>query len=122
MTLWRVLGHALRHRCAACGKGRLFRTFLEVHPACSACGLNFQPEAGYYIGSMYVNYFATVALGLPAVLLLLPHVEPTPLIVGSVAFAALFSLWFHRYARSLWLALDTWIAQVKLKQGGRETE
>lgn len=115
MSLWRVLKHALRLRCAACGKGRLFRKLLEVHPACTECGLNFRPEAGYYIGSMYVNYFVTVALGLPPVLLLRPHVEPTPLIIGSAAFAALFSLWFHRYARSLWLAVDTWIMSRKLE-------
>lgn len=28
-------------RCPACGKGRLFRGFIELPPACEACGLDY---------------------------------------------------------------------------------
>jgi hypothetical protein len=30
------------------------------------------------------------------------------LLAGSLVFCLVFPLWFHRYARSLWLALDEW--------------
>lgn len=29
-------------RCPACGKGKLFRSYLKVAGACSACGTNFK--------------------------------------------------------------------------------
>ena len=32
---------ALRHRCPRCAEGPLYRAYLKVNPACSACGLDF---------------------------------------------------------------------------------
>ena len=31
----------LRGACPRCGRGRLFRNYLEVRPACEKCGLDF---------------------------------------------------------------------------------
>lgn len=31
----------LRCRCPRCGEGRLFRGFIELAPACEACGLDY---------------------------------------------------------------------------------
>ena len=101
MGLWTVLKRALCLRCAVCGKGRLFRSFLDVHSACSDCGLDFMPEHGYYAGAMYLNYGVTTCIGLPLQLLALPYLPKTTMIVAGIAFALLFSSWFHRYARSL---------------------
>jgi len=36
-----VLSASLMGRCPRCGKGRLFRGYLEVRPSCSACALDF---------------------------------------------------------------------------------
>jgi len=33
-----AIGRGLRGRCPACGKGKIFRAFLKVVPACEACG------------------------------------------------------------------------------------
>ena len=35
-----------RRRCPRCGEGELFRRRLEINSACSACGLQFQPNEG----------------------------------------------------------------------------
>jgi uncharacterized protein (DUF983 family) len=36
--LFRSIGRGLRHRCAACGQGRLFGRYLKVEPTCARCG------------------------------------------------------------------------------------
>ena len=42
-----VVYASLLGRCPRCGKGRLFRGFLNIAPACSACGLDYSRfEAG----------------------------------------------------------------------------
>ena len=33
----------------------------------------------------------------------------------AITFALAFSIWFHRYARSLWIALDTYIVRQTAK-------
>lgn len=35
-----------------------------MHSHCTRCGLNFEPEPGYFYGAMYVSYAFTVALSL----------------------------------------------------------
>lgn len=35
------LAAGLRARCPRCGRGRLFKGFLTLAPACEACGLDF---------------------------------------------------------------------------------
>ena len=36
-----VIYATLMSRCPCCGRGRLFRGFLDVAPSCSVCGLSF---------------------------------------------------------------------------------
>ena len=60
------------------------------------------------MGAIYVNYgltslLATIAYPIGRFALQYPR---NPLIVGIVTFIVLFPLWFHRYARSLWLGFD----------------
>ncbi len=42
-----VIYATLMSRCPRCGRGRLFRGFLDIAPSCSACGLSF---AGFEAG------------------------------------------------------------------------
>ena len=35
------IARGLRGQCPRCGKGRLFRGFLTLRPACESCGLDF---------------------------------------------------------------------------------
>lgn len=37
-NLWQALRHGMACRCPACGKGRLFTSYLKVAPVCDACG------------------------------------------------------------------------------------
>jgi uncharacterized protein (DUF983 family) len=39
--VWQAMARGFRGRCPRCGEGKLFRAFLKVADACSACGQNF---------------------------------------------------------------------------------
>ena len=75
---------------------------------CPACGRQFNRSPGYFLGSIYFNY------GLTAILVVAAYfsfyfsglMSGTPLLVLLTVFIVIFPLWFFRYARSLWMALD----------------
>lgn len=79
-----------------------------MYPSCDRCGLKFQREPGYFLGSIYFNY------GLTALLVTVAYfvgyfgtsLAPAYLLWGLTAFCLFFPLWFFRYARSLWLGWD----------------
>jgi uncharacterized protein (DUF983 family) len=106
-----VLGRyilALRLRCAVCGKGEPFVGLLEVRDHCGVCGYHFERESGYFIGSIYFNYGATVVIEVAGYFAFesffgLTFLEQAPI---WTAFSLLFPFWFLRYARSFWMALD----------------
>lgn len=75
---------------------------------CLACNLKFEREQGYFIGAIYINYAATVAIAVPGYLVLDAF---TGMTIGGqlglwVPFAVIFPLVFFHHARSLWLSLD----------------
>jgi uncharacterized protein (DUF983 family) len=103
-----LVGRALRLRCPACGRGRLFRKGLLMHPQCLSCGFRFEREPGYWLGSIYVNYGLTaliVTVGYFA-LFFSELLEPNHILWLLTAFCVLFPLWFFRYARAIWVAVD----------------
>lgn len=79
-----------------------------MHPACNQCGLKFQREPGYFLGSIYFNYGLTALLVTVAYFVgyFATSIPPGYLLWGLTAFCLLFPLWFFRYARSLWLGWD----------------
>jgi hypothetical protein len=66
-----------------------------------------EPDPGFYLGSVYANYAATVLSASAAfVTLVFGFGWNKDLVVwGGVVFTTLFPLWFFRYARSIWLSL-----------------
>ena len=108
MRLWQILGRSLRLRCPACGRGKLFAGWFRMHPSCGACGLAFEREPGFFLGSIYVNYGLTAVLvtaGYFALFFSDTLTDPQRLWT-LVSFSVVFPLWFFRYARSLWLGFD----------------
>ncbi|HLY11885.1 MAG TPA: DUF983 domain-containing protein [Planctomycetota bacterium] len=109
MTFWQTVGRGLRLRCPRCGQGKLFKGLFAMADACSSCGLDFRREQGYYIGAMYINYGATAVILLGVSLPLIGK-YPLPTILWPLGlFCSIFPIWFFRYSRSLWLALDLYI-------------
>lgn len=58
----------LKGLCPACREGKLFQgsmwgsTFLANHRNCPSCGVDLEPEPGFYWGAMYFNYAFNVAM------------------------------------------------------------
>ena len=104
----RILRRGLRLRCPRCGRSALYAGWFAMHPQCARCGLRYEREQGYFVGAIYLNYAATVALAAGIVLALDWAVGLTlaeQLALG-IALAALVPLAFFRYSRSLWLSVD----------------
>ena len=85
-----------------------------MYSKCSACGLSYYPEQGYYLGAMIINYIVTTALILGIFLLSLLFPDFASLttnekIVLWIAFAVVLSLALMRHAYSFWLGLDFWV-------------
>jgi uncharacterized protein (DUF983 family) len=108
MSLWKILGRTLRLRCPRCGQGKLFCGWFTMPRQCAACGLRFEREPGYFLGSIYFNYGVTALLVTVAYLILFAFTDISPdvLLWSLTAFCVLFPLWFFRYARALWMAWD----------------
>src|SRR5262245_11384205 len=110
MRFLTLLGRALRLRCPLCGQGKLFRRWLRMHEKCPHCGVKFEREPGFFLGSIYINYGLTaliVAIAYP-LLLFVGNVPEKPLLIGAVAFTVGFPILLFPWARSLWLAFDQW--------------
>lgn len=104
-----VLGRVLWLRCPRCGDGPLFRGLARMHDACPACRLSFRREPGFYLGSIYLNYGATVIVTglLYAALVLGAKVSPETALGICLAVAVALPVALFRHARSVLLALDS---------------
>jgi hypothetical protein len=75
---------------------------------CPECHLRFEREQGYFVGAIYLNYAATVVAAMTGYFLLHRYAG---LGMGAQlafwgTFCVVFPLWWLRYSKSLWLALD----------------
>lgn len=94
-----------------------------MHDRCEACGRKFNRAPGYFLGSIFFNY------GVTAVLVVIGYfslffsdtLTGSKLLTVMTAFIVIFPLWFFRYARALWLAvdesLDPWPNEEERRRG-----
>lgn len=103
-----MIGYGLRLRCPRCGVGPLYRKPFGMYANCRHCGLKFEREQGYFIGAMYINYAATVAIAVPGFFLLdvCTSMNINQQLALWVPFAVVFPLMFFHHSRSLWLVFD----------------
>jgi uncharacterized protein (DUF983 family) len=120
------LRRLLRLRCPVCGVGKLFRGYFDNPERCSECGYYFMRETGYFLPHVPIGYGATVllALGCWPVLRYAFGVESATLTLSlMVSVALFFGIWFVRYAKAIWLAIDLTIhppAAEDFKPRGRD--
>jgi uncharacterized protein (DUF983 family) len=107
----RALHRAVTLRCPRCGQTKLFRTWFSMHEICDLCGLRFERAQGYFVGAIYVNYAMTTVIALTGYFVLWRVADPPTAVQLAlwVPFVALFPLWFFRYSRSIWLALEYFV-------------
>ena len=97
----------LSRRCPRCLVGPVYRKIFKPNASCPECGLVFEREPGYFLGSFYVSYGIGAAVGIPTVLVVLyldwPFLWLFP-IVGI--WVGLFGPLIVTYSRVLWYHLD----------------
>ena len=79
-----------------------------MYERCPNCKLKYERDPGYFLGSAYVNYGLT-ALIITATyipLRFVAKIEGRYLLVPLAIFCIVFPLFFFRYARAWWLAMD----------------
>ena len=97
----------------ACGEGKIAKSWRETHETCPCCGLDFRVEGGFYLGSIYLNYgiIGLLFLGVGLPLVWFEYVSPAAATAVGVLIGIPLSLWFWRYARSLWLSFGYYVDQ-----------
>ena len=109
----RSLRRALALHCPRCGgtplfPGHGFSRWFAMATSCALCGLRFERAQGYWVGAIYVSYGVTViiALGGAFALWVFAGVSTAKQLWVWLPFVVLFPLWFFRYSRSLWMAVE----------------
>ena len=79
-----------------------------MRQACALCGLRFERAQGYWVGAIYVNYAVTATLALAGYFVLWARTGLSTAVQLAIwiPFLLIFPLWFFRYSRSVWLALE----------------
>lgn len=79
-----------------------------MRASCALCGLRFERAQGYWVGAIYLNYGATVTIAITGYFLLWARVglSTSAQFAIWIPFLVVFPLWFFRYSRSLWLAME----------------
>src|SRR5262245_46971871 len=122
-SLGTLLWRAARLYCPVCGRGRLFRNWFAMHPRCGECGFHYERGPGYWLGSIYVNYGLTALIVTAGYLgfFFSEAIEPTTLLWLCVGFCFVFPLWFFRYARAVWVAVDLYFDPPRAEEMSAST-
>ena len=112
-----VLYAAVANKCPRCHQGKVFqnnnpysfRNGLTMQTHCSACGLKYERETGYFYGAMYVSYGLQVSVfivlyTMDSLWLHLRAAIPLSLVIGCIV--AMFPLTF-RWSRIIWIGMFT---------------
>lgn len=106
-----MIGRALRLRCPACGRGKMFRKWINLRDNCESCGFRFdRHEKDYFIGSYTINLIVSelivVAAMVAVILLTWPNVPWDRMKWTLIACMIPAPLVTYPYSKSLWLAVD----------------
>lgn len=108
-----VFSSILKYRCPKCRSTKMyiepfeFKKPLKMHERCDHCKQLFEPEPGFYFGSMYISYMLCTAIMIPLALLLVFGFGWT--VRGMIFFLILLSAISYfkilRLSRSIWIHL-----------------
>jgi uncharacterized protein (DUF983 family) len=122
-----LVAAVFRLRCPVCLEGPVFHDRFNAFGKCDHCGFYFSRESGFWAGSTYFGYGATIFLvGTVGFTLgfVLGLGWNTTVLVAIIVVAIAFPLWFFRYSRVIWLALDLYLnppVTEDFESRGRET-
>lgn len=107
-TILLTLRRCLRLYCPACGRASIFERPFNVKQSCTACGVIYKREEGFFVGAILGNVVATefVILLVYFACLLLTNFNEDRILFILFAFGVSFPLAFYHHSWSLWLGFD----------------
>ena len=107
-TIVLTLGRCLKLWCPACGRATVFEKPFNLKTRCTACGVIFKREEGFFVGAIMANVMATevVILFVYFLCLLVTNLDEQKILTVLFAVGVTFPLAFYHHSWSLWLGLD----------------
>lgn len=110
-----VIVSILKCKCPKCHEGDLFinkklfkiKNFLEVPDNCKRCNQDFQIEAGFYLGAMFVSYGLTIAVAVAVFVAFTTFnaYSLVPYLIATTILLILTTPYILRISRSIWIAM-----------------
>ena len=116
-----TLGRCLKLLCPACGRARIFGRPFNVKDRCTACGVVFKREEGFFVGAIMANVVATevVILVVYFLSLLITNLNEQRMLTVLFVVGIIFPLVFYHHSWSLWLGLDHLIEGLSREERSR---
>src|SRR5947208_7628389 len=104
LTLWRCL----KLQCPVCGRAPIVERPFNLKHRCTACGVIFKREEGFFVGAIMANVVATEVLILLVYFasLLLTNFDERIILTILFVIGVTFPLAFYHHSWSLWLGMD----------------
>lgn len=94
--LFRSVGRGLRHRCPACGQGKLYRKYLKIQDDCPSCGhpLKRYPadDGPAYLTILLIGHLIIAPLLFFPIVWEAPAYYSLPIILSSLTVVTLLAL------------------------------
>ena len=107
-TIILTLARCLKLQCPACGRASIVERPFHLKHRCTACGVIFKREEGFFVGAIMANVIATEGVILVAYFfcLLLTNLDEQKTLTVLFVVGVTFPLAFYHHSWSLWLGLD----------------
>src|SRR5581483_2832565 len=118
-TIGQVLWRSMKLQCPVCGGSSLVNRPFNLKQRCTACGVIFKREEGFFVGAIMANVVATEVFILVIYFALLLLAGFSDRVTYSILFAAAVALplLLYRHGWSLWLAMDHLIEGLSREPG-----
>jgi uncharacterized protein (DUF983 family) len=110
-----IFKSVLTLKCPKCHEGNMFcndkiyqyKGFFNMPDYCTKCNQDFQLEAGFYLGAMFVSYGLTVALNIAVFVafLIFDAYSLFPYLITAGIVLILTGPFIIKISRSIWIAL-----------------
>lgn len=108
-----IVSGLFKYKCPQCRMGDMFvspfkiKEPLSMNPSCDQCGLDFEPEPGFYFGAMFISYILTafMMLALAGILMIGFDLTVNPTMIIIILISGLMFFKVLRMARTIWLTM-----------------
>jgi uncharacterized protein (DUF983 family) len=111
-----IVSSILTCKCPKCHEGNLFlnektyqyKKFLDMPENCPKCNQDYQIEAGFYLGAMFVSYALTVALTVSVFVAFATFnaYSLVPFLITVGIFITITTPFILRLSRSIWITFS----------------